>query len=105
MNESALSLEKRFQEFQETHLKDNEIMDTLNKLGIPPPKGKCWTEGCVQKVSERIRQIHDIIRFNEFVMELIPLLEKYPIDKLTEEVFTKELHQAGVRVSQSLSAS
>ncbi len=96
LNESALNLEKQFIEYRARKLSSLNIAETLSKLGVPSPFGKAWTEECVEKVSERIKQLHDIIRFNEFVIELMPIIEKYHLDELTEEVFSQELKMIGV---------
>lgn len=96
LNESALNLEKQFIEYRARKLTSAAIAETLNKLGVPSPGGKVWTEECVDKVSERIKQLHEIIRFNEFVIELMPIIEKYHLDDLTEEVFLHELKLIGV---------
>lgn len=100
MNESALTLEKQFLEYKARKLSNTAIAEHLNKVGVPAPKGKAWTDEIVENVSERIKQLHDIIRFNDFVIELMPILEKYHIDELTEDVFTLELQQAGVVIPQ-----
>lgn len=98
MNESALTLEKQFVEYKGRNLNNSAIAEYLNKLGIPSPKGKAWSDEIVENVSERIKQLHDIIRFNDFVIELMPILEKYHIDELTEDVFAHELQQAGIEI-------
>ncbi|MBN9287032.1 MAG: hypothetical protein BGO43_11645 [Gammaproteobacteria bacterium 39-13] len=100
MNESALTLEKQFIEYKAKELSSFAIAEHLNKLGVPSPKGKAWTDEIVDNVSERIKQLHDIIRFNDFVIELMPILEKYHIDELTEDAFALELQQAGIVVPQ-----
>ncbi|HRE33092.1 MAG TPA: hypothetical protein PLD88_14035, partial [Candidatus Berkiella sp.] len=48
-----------------------------------------------------IKQIHDIIRFNEFVIELMPILEKYHIDELTADILMNEIESAGVSIPAS----
>lgn len=100
MNEAALSLEQRLLEYRARHYDDATIADMLNKLSIPSPKGKEWDEQVVDKVSERIKQIHEIIRFNEFIIELMPILEKYHIDQLTPDALMNEIQAAGVAVPQ-----
>ncbi|MBS0286319.1 MAG: hypothetical protein JSR17_03435 [Proteobacteria bacterium] len=97
-NESALNLEKQFIEYRARKMSDSNIAELLNKLGVPSPHGKSWSDDCVDKVSERIKQLHDIIRFNEFVIELMPIIEKYHTDELTEEVFSQELKMIGVNI-------
>ncbi|MBS0289081.1 MAG: hypothetical protein JSS07_03455 [Proteobacteria bacterium] len=97
-NESALNLEKQFLEYRAKQMTSAQIAELLNKLGIPSPQGHPWNEEGVDKVSERIKQLHDIMRFNEFVIELMPILEKYHLDELTEDVFTQELKMIGVTV-------
>ncbi len=104
LNESALNLEKQFIEYHARNLTNPVIAETLNKLGVPSPTGKSWTEDCVDKVNERIKQLHEIIRFNEFVIELMPIIEKYHLDDLTEEVFLHELKQIGVTIPTQTSS-
>jgi len=100
MNETALSLEKKFMEYRTRQIDDAAIAEALNKVDIPSPKGKAWDVDAVEKVSERIKQINDIIRFNEFVIELMPIIEKYHIDELTEDLFANELQMAGITLPQ-----
>ncbi len=105
LNESALNLEKQFIEYRAKNLSDSAIAEHLTKLCVPSPSGKPWTDECVAKVSERIKQLHDIIRFNEFVIELMPIIEKYHLDDLTEEVFSNELKMIGVNLPKNASLS
>lgn len=101
MNEAALTLEKQFLEYRARDYDDTTIAQMLNKLGIPAIKGDSWTVESIEKVSERIKQIHDIIRFNEFVIELMPVLEKYHIDELSEGVFAQEIQLAGIALPEN----
>ncbi|MGD9592599.1 MAG: hypothetical protein AB7V32_08775 [Candidatus Berkiella sp.] len=105
LNESALNLEKQFVEYRGRKMSNINIAETLTKLDVPSPFGNAWTEECVEKVSERIKQLHDIIRFNEFVIELMPIIEKYHVDELTEEVFSHELKMIGVNLPTQPHAS
>lgn len=103
INEAALTLEKQFLEYRNRNKASSEIAEQLNKLGVPSPKGERWEEDIVDNVSERIKQLHDIIRFNEFVIELMPILEKYHIDEFTEEVLANELKTAGITLPSHIS--
>ncbi len=103
MNESALNLEKQFIEYRGRQMNDAGIAELLNKLGVPSPRGSHWDVESVEKVSERIKQLHDIIRFNEFVIELMPIIEKYHLDDLTEDVFAHELKLIGITIPQQAS--
>ncbi len=96
MNETALTLEQRFLEYHARHYDNATIAGMLNNLSIPSPKGKEWDDQLVEKVSERIKQIHEIIRFNDFIIELMPILEKYHIDELTADGLMTEIQAAGV---------
>lgn len=100
MNEAALTLEQRFLEYHARQFDNAAIANMLNNLAIPSPKGKEWDEQIVDKVSERIKQIHDIVRFNDFIIELMPILEKYHIDELTPDNLMNEIHAAGVTIPQ-----
>lgn len=95
-NETALSLEKKLKEYRENHLDNAGIAEILNRLEIPSPKNKEWNGETVEKIFERIDQIHDIIHFNEFLVALIPILDKYHVDELTEEVFSHEIMTSGI---------
>ncbi len=97
-NESALNLEKQFIEYHGRKMSDAAIAELLNKLGVPAPQGRHWNEEAVEKVSERIKQLHDIIRFNEFVIELMPIIKKYHVDELTQDVFSQELKMIGLSI-------
>jgi hypothetical protein len=97
MNEAALTLEKSFLEYRARQYDSAKISEILNSNSVPPPKDKIWTSETVDKVSERVKQIHDILRFNEFVIELMPILEKYHVDELSEPLFVQELKQLGIQ--------
>ncbi len=97
-NESALNLEKQFVEYHGRKMNDVAIAELLNKLGVPSPMGRHWNEEAVERVSERIKQLHDIIRFNEFVIELMPIIKKYHVDELTQDVFSNELKMIGLSI-------
>lgn len=105
MNEAALTLEKKFLEYRGFGMNAEAIAIALAKLDIPSPRGNRWSEEVVNKVSERIKQIHDIIRLNDFVIELMPILNKYHIDEITEEIFAKELQESGLQVPDLLCSS
>lgn len=100
-NEAAIALEKQVNQFKERNLNDEQICHQLNSLSVPAPKGKEWTEELVQKIKERIRQIHNIIEFHEFIINLSPILDKYHIDELNEDVFANELQLADINIPSS----
>lgn len=102
LNEMALTLEKQLLEYHGSNKTNQEIANQLNKLGVTPLKGSAWDEEQVEIVSERIKQLHDIIRFNEFVIELMPILEKYHIDEFTDEIFVNELKMSGIKLPSHL---
>lgn len=95
-NETALNLEKQLAEYRARGQDNAEIAENLNKLGVPSPKNKAWSADVVEKVSERVNQLHDIMKFNEFLIELMPIIEKYHVDEFTETVLAQELNQMGI---------
>lgn len=96
LNEIALGLEPKFREFKTQGLNPAQIAKTLNDSSHRCPTGESWTEESVQKVQDRISRIQEIIRFYKLAVELIPIIQKYNIDELTESAFTNELQQAGI---------
>lgn len=101
VNEAALSLEKKFIEYKEKDLSLDLIADKLNSLGVVSPKGKQWTADVVEEVQLRIQQIHDIIRFNALIVELLPIVSHYHIDDLEPQVVEDELSKAGIMLPKS----
>lgn len=102
--ESALNFEKRFIQYQSQQLTVDEMAEHLNKLDIPAPKAKRWDKEQVEKVLEKIQEIHTVLSLNELTIGLLPILRRYHIDEITEEVFIKELQQAGVSIPETLSS-
>jgi len=102
LNDCALDLEKQFLEFNSQDLTKEQIAQRLNSLNVIPPKGKTWDENQVGKVSERIKQLHDIIKFNDLVLELSPLLQQYNLDDISEEIISHELGKAGITIPEQM---
>ncbi len=98
LNESALSLEKQIDKLQEQGLNNEHIADRFNSLDVPAPIGSSWSSELITKLQERMKQIQDIIEFHEFVLNLSPILEKYHIDELNEDVFANELQLANIDI-------
>lgn len=95
-NEVALSIEKQLQAYEQLHYDNATMAIQLNKAEILCPKEKVWTEETVEKIKAKIQHLHDIIALNELIIELVPMLEKYHIDELSEAVFTDALQQSGI---------
>jgi len=98
LNESALSLEKKISLLEERGFNDEQIAEHFNSLDIPTPIDSSWSPDMVVKLKKRIKQIQDIIEFHEFVLNLSPILEKYHIDELNEDVFANELQLAKIDI-------
>lgn len=96
INEVALALEKQFLKFQEKDLEPEIIAEELNQQRIMPPKGKQWNSALVEQVQTRIQQIHDIIRLNELIIELKPLIEDYHIDNFNADLLQNEFEKVGI---------
>lgn len=100
--ESALNLEKRFIQYQNQQLTADEMAEHLNKHDIPAPKSKQWDKDQVEKLLEKIKEIHTVLSLNELMIGLLPILRRYHADEITEELFTQELKQAGVVIPETL---
>lgn len=98
LNELALTLESQLKEYQNRKYDNQQIAQSLQALSVPTLKGPEWTTEMVEKVLERTKQLHEIIDFNDFVIELIPILRKYHVDELTDEILANELLQLGVNI-------
>lgn len=102
LNEIALRCEKYLLEYRARGLNDIDIAVKLNEYGIPGPKGESWDPDWVAKVSDRIHQIHDIIRFNEFVLALSPILSAYHIEEINESILMDAIRKTGVEPPNAL---
>lgn len=96
LNELAMELEKRFRDFKAQGLNSTQIAKILNESNQRSPAGDGWTEESVQKIQDRISRIHEILNFYKLAVGLIPILEKYNIDELTDSAFMNELQKAGI---------
>ncbi|MFO1258862.1 MAG: hypothetical protein U1E78_10710 [Gammaproteobacteria bacterium] len=100
--ESALNLEKRFIQYQNQGLSLDGMVEHLNNHDIPAPKTKQWDQEQVEKVLEKIQEIHTVLSLNELMIGLLPILRRYHIDEITEALFIRELNQAGVVIPEIL---
>lgn len=101
INEAAIRLEKQITQYTEKGLTHEQMAEQFNSLSIPMPKGNEWTAELITTLQERIEQIQNIIEFHEFVIHLSPILEKYHIDDLNEDVFVNELQMANIEIPKS----
>tara|TARA_R110002110_G_scaffold33533_1_gene114823 strand:- start:142057 stop:143094 length:1038 start_codon:yes stop_codon:yes gene_type:complete len=101
VNESALSLEQQIETLKTKNLNNKDISQRFNELDIPAPIGNSWSAELITQLEERLQQIHNIIEFHEFVINLSPILEKYHIDDLNEDVFANELQLANINIPTS----
>lgn len=95
-NEAALGLENTLRDYKKQGLSDEVIVTKLNEYGVTPPKSQGWTLETLEKVSERIKQIHDILRFHEFMLALNPILSSYNIDDINESILMDAIRETGV---------
>lgn len=95
-NEVAIQLEKTLKEYHEKNVSEVDIAKALNDGHTPCPFSQFWTLEAVSKVEERIQKIKEIVHFYELAAELLPIIEKYHVDELTERTFHQELKQAGI---------
>lgn len=96
LNEMALRTEKPLLEYRARGMSNNDIVAKLNEYGVPGPKGEAWNSEWVEKVSDRIKHIHDILRFNEFVLALSPILSAYHVDEIDESMLMDAMRKTGV---------
>lgn len=97
LNESALRLKSELSDFMKQGLDAEAISKTLNQLQIPAPEGISWNKDLVDKTKERLDTINQILALNNLILLVSPLLEKYSVDVLSEDVLADELQQAGVK--------
>lgn len=102
LNEAALSLESTLKECQAQNMTHEGIAQLLDQRNVPCPKGSTWTSTLVEKVILRLAQIYEAVEFNELVVDLLPILEKYHIDEFNEESFSLELRQTGINLPEHL---
>ncbi len=91
INNAALTLDKKIQDYQALGYDNVTMVDILNKTHIPSPKGTPWTHTQLEKVQERVEQLNNIIQFNELCLELAQLLEGFHIDEVTDAAITTAL--------------
>ncbi len=91
VNQTALLLESRLTQELDSGLTETQIAERLNQeQKIIPPRGKeAWTEDLVSSIYKRSVQIRDILKFNQLIIELTPILNQYHIDEITETIFAK----------------
>lgn len=95
VNQTALLLESRLNQELASGLTETQIAERLNQeKKIIPPRGKeSWTEDLVSSLHKRSVQIRDILKFNQLIIELTPILNQYHIDEITETIFTTGLSE------------
>lgn len=98
LNEVATQLKPLLNELESQNSSSIQIATALNQKGIPSLKRTQWDESQVVKLIDRIRQIDDIIRINQFVLHLVPVLQEYRKQGLNERDVLKEFHAAGIPI-------
>lgn len=95
VNQTALFLESRLNQEFSSGLSEAEIAERLNQeQKIMPPRGKdLWTDDLVSSIHKRSIQIRDILKFNQLIIELTPILNQYHIDEITETIFAEAIAQ------------
>jgi hypothetical protein len=95
VNQTALFLESRLNQELEQGLSEAQIAERLNQeQKIMPPRGKeAWTDDLVSSIHKRSVQIRDILKFNQLIIELTPVLNQYHIDEITETIFAEAVAQ------------
>lgn len=101
VNETALSLEHQCKQMRAHGYGSEKIAQELAMLKIPSPFKDGWTSKNVEALEERVTLIHEILDLHDFILMLSPILEKYHVDELDEEVFKSELLQHGIQLPQS----
>lgn len=95
VNQTALLLESRLTNELASGLTSAQIAERLNsEQKIIPPRGKdVWTDALVSSIHKRSVQIRDILKFNQLIIELTPILNRYHIDEITETIFAKAVSE------------
>ena len=95
VNQTALLLESRLSQEFASGLNSEQIAQKLNqeKKVIPPRSQDSWTEDLVNSVYKRSVQIRDILKFNDLMIALTPILNEYRVDEIddniTDTIFAK----------------
>ena len=102
VNETALSLEHQCSKLRELDQTTEEIAEQFNKLSISCPfQDNKWLPENIVEIEERAKLIHEILELHEFILTLTPILEKYHVDELNEDVFANELQSAGIEIPET----
>lgn len=101
VNEAALSLEHQCAKLRGLGQSTEEIAEQFNKLNISCPFQAKWLPENIQEIEERAKLIHEILELHEFILTLTPILEKYHVDELNEDVFANELQSAGIEIPET----
>lgn len=102
INETALSLEHQCSKLRKLGETTEEIAEQFNKLSISCPfQDNKWLPENILEIEERAKLIHEILELHEFIITLTPILEKYHIDELNEDVFANELQSAGIEIPET----
>lgn len=92
-NETALKLQILLEEYHRQGIGTEQIAANLNNQKLLPLCGKEWTVDLVVKLKERLEQIISIINLNDFIIEILPLLEKHRVDEFNDKIFKEVMKQ------------
>lgn len=108
LNEIAEECESLMKDFQARLLNAPEIIEALNQKGILPLKGNTWDIPQLKKLMVRLEQIKEITLMNQFVIDLIPMLNTYTQQSLSPATIVEQLKKQSFQAfgadMQSLSA-
>jgi hypothetical protein len=102
LNEIAIQLLPTITAFKDNELNDEQIANELNGKHTPAIKRGNWDDSQVKRLLERIDQINEISKINQFVLDLIPILHEYKAKNFTSIDILKKLEKSGLPIKQEI---
>jgi hypothetical protein len=89
-----------FQELKQKNLTAEQIAAELTKLGASPLKKQGWDGKQIEKLSERMAQLQEIVTMNAFIEELFNVIHDSKAQSISTFELMKGLAQSGLKIKQ-----
>lgn len=100
MNNVALDLCDTLDDFVKKQYTTEQMIKALKAMGLRSPNREEWEPHTLSKVIERLHQIREILDFNEFVLELYPVMLQYESSNMSHDAIAKELSKKNIKVPE-----
>lgn len=93
LNNAALDLCDHLDEFSQKQYTEEQMLKTLKAMRLPTPDGNPWDAHTLNKVIDRLHTIREILEFNQFVLEIYPVMLQYRQDNLSDGAIAAQLNE------------